>query len=403
MASTDIIVPLEQEGTTAKVVNWLKAVGDSVAANEAVCELETDKVTVEVPSPAAGVLGEILLAEGADAAPGAVLARLRDGAARAAPAGKPDAPVAAKAPTHDAPENRHSPAVRKALAETGVDPAAISGSGRDGRLTLADVKTAAKAAPEPAPAAQAPVPKPAPAPATGPTGAASQDIPHDRMRLNIARNMVASMTEAPQVTAVFEADFSAIQAHRAAHKAGFAADGANLTYMPYIVQAIVAAMRKVPQVNSRWHDDRLQVFSDVNIGIGTALADKGLVVPVLHRAQDLSLKGIATRLTDMTDRARAGRLAAADMQGGTFTISNHGTSGSLLAAPIIIHAGQAAILGIGKLEKHVVVREIGGQDAILIRPMAYVTLTIDHRVLDGFASNAWLTEFVATLEGWPAA
>lgn len=284
--TTDIIVPLEQDGTTAKVVTWLKAIGDAVALDEPVCELETDKVTVEVASPAAGILAEITLAVGADAAPGAVLARLRDGDAAVdkAPVAKAE-PVQVDAAT-DRPENRHSPAVRKALAETGLDPAAITGTGRDGRLTLADVKLAADRAADPV--AEAPVPQPA--------AGHTQDIPHDRMRLAIARNMVASVTEAPQVTAVFEVDFTAVSAHRAAHKAAFAASGVSLTYMPYIVSAIVAAMRKVPQVNSRWHDDRLEVFGDINIGIGTALKDKGLVVPVLRQAQDLSLKGIASRL-----------------------------------------------------------------------------------------------------------
>ncbi len=399
---TDICVPLEQEGTLARVTRWLKAVGETVAADEPIVELETDKVAVEVPAPCAGVLAEILMKPGTEADPGAVLGRMAEGATQAtAPA--PAAPVAAPAPAGDKADTRHSPAVRKALAETGLDAGGLIGSGRDGRLTRADVMAAAEAAQtvKAAPAASpspvaAPTPRPAAAPATP-----GRDIPHDGMRLAIARNMVKSLTEAPQVTAVFEADFTAISTHRARHKATFAAEGINLSFTPYIVAACAAAMRAVPQVNSRWHDDRLEVFSDVNIGVGTALGDKGLVVPVLRRVQDLSLRGIAAGLQDLTARARDGQLNPADMQGGTFTISNHGVSGSLLAAPIVINAGQAAILGVGKLEKRVVVREVGGSDAIVIRPMAYVTLTIDHRVLDGFTSNAWLTAFVAALEGWP--
>jgi 2-oxoglutarate dehydrogenase E2 component (dihydrolipoamide succinyltransferase) len=161
-------------------------------------------------------------------------------------------------------------------------------------------------------------------------------------------------------------------------------------------------MRAVPAVNSRWHADALELFDDINIGIGTALGDKGLVVPVVHRAQALSLHGIAARLQEATAAARAGKLSPADVQGGTFTISNHGVSGSLLAAPIIINQPQTAILGVGRVEKRVVVREVGGSDAMLIRPMAYVSLTIDHRALDGHQTNAWLTRFVEILESWPA-
>ncbi|MFB2530541.1 dihydrolipoamide acetyltransferase family protein [Paracoccus sp. p4-l81] len=399
--TTDICVPLEQEGTLARVTRWLKAVGEPVAADEPIVELETDKVAVEVPAPCAGILAEIVMKPGTEADPGAVLGRMRAG--DAGDAGAPAAvgtPTPAPAPRVAAPvETRHSPAVRKALSETGVDATGLSGSGRDGRLTRADVMAAAEAAKAvarsaPQPMAAAPGHRPAPA-------TQGRDVPHDAMRLAIARNMVKSLTDAPQVTAVFEADFTAITAHRARHKAAFAADGINLSFMPYILTACAAAMRAVPQVNSRWHDDRLEVFSDVNIGIGTALGDNGLVVPVLRRVQDLSLRGIAAGLHHLTSRAREGRLTPADMQGGTFTISNHGVSGSLLAAPIVINAGQAAILGVGKLEKRVVVRTIDGSDAIVIRPMAYVTLTIDHRVLDGFTSNAWLTAFVAALESWP--
>ena len=160
-------------------------------------------------------------------------------------------------------------------------------------------------------------------------------------------------------------------------------------------------MAASPHVNSRWHDDFLDVFADVNIGMGVALGDKGLIVPVIKQAQTLSLKETARRLGELTSKARAGKLAPADVHGGTFTISNHGVSGSLLAAPIIINQPQSAILGVGKVEKRVVVREIEGADAMLIRPMAYVSLTVDHRALDGHQTNAWLTRFVETLDHWP--
>ena len=153
--------------------------------------------------------------------------------------------------------------------------------------------------------------------------------------------------------------------------------------------------------NSRWHADKLELFDDINIGVGTALGTKGLIVPVLRQVQRLSLKGIAAGLDELVEKARAEKLTTADIKGGTFTISNHGVSGSLFAAPIIINQPQSAILGVGKLEKRVVVREVGGVDTIQIRPLAYVSLTIDHRVVDGHQTNAWLSRFVEILESWP--
>jgi 2-oxoglutarate dehydrogenase E2 component (dihydrolipoamide succinyltransferase) len=221
-------------------------------------------------------------------------------------------------------------------------------------------------------------------------------IPHDSMRRRIAEHMAVSVRTAPHVTALFEADFGAIIAHREANKSAFAAEGANLTFTAYFVLACVAAMKAVPAVNARWFDDRIELFEDVNIGIGTALGDKGLIVPVIHRAQTLTLLDVARRLTELTEKARSNKLAPSDVQNGTFSISNHGVSGSLLATPIIINQPQSAILGVGKLQKRAMVRD----ETIEIRPMAYITLTIDHRVLDAHQCNAWLTRFVETLEGW---
>jgi 2-oxoglutarate dehydrogenase E2 component (dihydrolipoamide succinyltransferase) len=219
------------------------------------------------------------------------------------------------------------------------------------------------------------------------------------MRLKIAENMVRAVSEAPHVTAVFEADFSAI----AAHKAAVAAKSVKLSYTAYIVKAAAEAMAIAPAINGRWEEDRIAISRTIDIGVGTALGEKGLVVPVVKDAGSLSLEQIGARLDDLTRRAREGKLTPADVTGGSFTISNHGVSGSLLAAPIILHQGQAAILGVGKLEKRVIVREVNGQDAILVRPMAYVTLTIDHRVVDGHQTNAWLSRFVELLESWPPA
>lgn len=415
----DVLAPVEQEGTKASVKAWLKRIGDRVEAGEPLIELETDKVAMEVPSPASGVLAEILVADGQDAAKGAVLGRIAAGSAAESPPSS--APAAAASPPRPATtttsaaalparsiasfdrELKLSPSVRRLLLETGLDPATIPGSGRGGRLTSADVERAAAARAARPAAAAANVASAAAAASPAAGGPTGTRLPHDTMRRRIAEHMVRSLTTAPHVTALFEADFGAIIAHRAASKAAFEQQGVHLTLTAYLVLAAVEAMQAVPVVNSRWHDDFLEVFDDVNVGVATALGDKGLIVPVVHRAQTLSLLGVAQRLQDATARARAGTLTPADVQHGTFTISNHGVSGSLTAAPIVIHQPQAAILGVGKVEKRVVVREVGGADAVLIRPMSYVTLSIDHRVIDAVQTNAWLTRFVQVIESWPPA
>jgi 2-oxoglutarate dehydrogenase E2 component (dihydrolipoamide succinyltransferase) len=395
----DVIVPDEQEGTKAVVRSWLKRVGDAVVENDPLVELETDKVTQEVPSPVSGVLAEILLDTDAEAVPGALLGRIStDGTA--VPTSAPEKagfqpqeekpglpPLQEPSPQH---ETRLSPSVRRALHQHGIHPSRIQGTGRDGRITREDVDRCV------ADATVVSVGDPATA---QPRRFASQDIRHDRMRLKIAENMVRAVSEAPHVTAVFEADFTAV----AAHKAAMAQRGIKLSYTAYIVKAAAEAMAAAPAINGRWEKDRIAISPTIDIGVGTALAERGLVVPVVGDAGSLSLEQIGERLDDLTRRARDGLLKPKDVSGGSFTISNHGVSGSLLAAPIILHSGQAAILGIGKLEKRVVVREVNGRDAMLIHPMAYVTLTIDHRVVDGHQTNAWLTRFVEILESWPRA
>jgi len=401
----EVRVPDEQEGTKAVVRSWLKKVGEAVAVNDPLVELETDKVTQEVPAPAAGVLAEILLDTDAEAEPGALLGRISADAASVRPERRPEAEVEGRGVRsfHERPstslrtndvgdlhEMRLSPSVKRALLQHDIDPSRIQGTGRDGRITRDDVDRAVASATTVA------VGEPATA---QPRHFAGGDIPHDRMRLKIAGNMVRAVSDAPHVTALFEADFSAI----AAHKAAMAAKGVKLSYTAYLIKAAAEAMAIAPAINGRWEEDRIAIGPAINIGVGTALGEKGLVVPVVKDAGSLSLEEIGRKLDDLTARARSGQLVAADVSGGTFTISNHGVSGSLLASPIILHAGQAAILGVGKLEKRVVVREIGGQDAILVRPMAYVTLTIDHRVVDGHQTNAWLSRFVEVLETWPAA
>jgi 2-oxoglutarate dehydrogenase E2 component (dihydrolipoamide succinyltransferase) len=389
----DVVVPDEQEGTKAVVRSWLKKVGEAVAVNDPLVELETDKVTQEVPSPAAGVLAEILLDTDAEAVPGALLGRISEGETKPFVPSEVEVrtepltrPSTAPGTTGEA-ETRLSPSVRRACAQHGIDPTRIAGTGRNGRITREDVDKAV------ATATTVSVGEPA---TSQPRQVSPHDIPHDRMRLKIAENMVRAVTDQPHVTALFEADFSAI----AAHKQAMAERGVKLSYTAYIVKAAAEAMAVAPAINGRWEQDRIAISPTIDIGVGTALGEKGLIVPVVKDAGSLSLEQIGARLDDMTRRAREGQLTGADVSGGSFTISNHGVSGSLLAAPIIIHQGQAAILGVGKLEKRVVVREVDGEDAIVILPMAYVTLTIDHRLVDGHQTNAWLTRFVEILESW---
>jgi len=410
----DVIAPIEQEGTKAVVRAWLKAVGDRVEENEPLVELETDKVAVEVPAPASGVLGEIVLDSDAEAPPGAVLGRItsESQAVRAEPVeaqplssgGEEEEKSFDRLRTNgggaEVRAMRLSPSVKRALIQHDIDPARIAGTGRDGRITRADVDRAVEEATRVQPEGKRTTAQPRVAPSD--PAIRSNSVPHDRMRLRIAENMLASVTQAPHVTAMFEADFTAIMRHREAHKAEFARKGVKLTYTAYIAAAAAKAMKAAPAINSRWHSDRLEIFDDINIGVGTALGAKGLIVPVLRKVQSLSLKGIAAGLDELVEKARAEKLSSADVKGGTFTISNHGVSGSLFASPIIIAQPQSAILGVGKLEKRVVVREVDGADTIQIRPMAYVSLTIDHRVVDGHQTNGWLSRFVEVLEGWPA-
>jgi len=402
----NVVVPEVGESIVdARVAKWLKKEGDAVNVGEPLVELETDKVTQEVPSPAAGVLAEIILDTDSEAVPGALLARIesedesvRSPAKAGAQEAKPSSATVAEAAADAAPgprpapvnrEERLSPSVRRALQQHGIDPSRIQGTGRDGRITREDVDRCV------AEATTVSVGEPSTA---QPRQFSAQDIPHDRMRLTIAENMARAVVEQPHVTAVFEADFSAI----AAHKAAMAGRGVKLSYTAYIVKAAAEAMVVAPAINGRWEKDRIAISPTIDIGVGTALGEKGLVVPVVKDTGSLSIEQIGAKLDDLTQRAREGKLERSEVSGGSFTISNHGVSGSLLAAPIILHQGQAAILGIGKLQKRVVVREVDGEDAIVILPIAYVTLTIDHRVVDGHQTNAWLTRFVDIIESWPS-
>jgi 2-oxoglutarate dehydrogenase E2 component (dihydrolipoamide succinyltransferase) len=383
----EIAAPADQaEGTEMVVAGWLKKVGDSVTQNEPLLEISTDKVTVEIAAPVTGILREILKPADQPVEAGEVLGRIEAGAAAAA---QPTPPARQATATGEpaAPAAELTPAVRRLLAEHGLQASAVTGTGREGRITAQDVESYLAAR------------KGAPSTTDSATAIPSRKVPHTGMRRSIAQHMSQSVAVAPHVTSVFDADLSAIVAHREAHRAAFEADGVKLTYTAYFVRASVAALQAVPEANSRWHDDALELFEDCNIGVATALPQGGLILPVIQRAQTLDLKATAERLQDLTQRARAGALKPKDVQQGTFSISNHGVSGSLVAAPIVIPQPQSAILGVGKLERRPVARERGGKEAVEVRPMCYVTLTIDHRVLDGYQANAFLTRWVEEIEG----
>jgi 2-oxoglutarate dehydrogenase E2 component (dihydrolipoamide succinyltransferase) len=384
--AVDVIVPANEEGTRATVLRWYKGIGDAVAKDEPLVELETDKVTVEVPAPASGILAEILKHPNDEVQPDEVLARLSPAGAIAAAspsvpavaavAAVAAAPAVAAVANEDKADGPLSPAVRRLLKEHALAPTEIDGSGRDGRITAQDITRHLRQ-----------------------EGQESR-VPHSSMRRRIAEHMARSVAVAPHVTTLFEADLTRVMAHRDQHSAEFERQGARLTLTAYFVAACAKALRAHPEVNSSFEEDALVLHPDCNIGVGTALGNGGLIVPVIHRAQQLDLLGVALKLGQLVTAARAGKLAPEDVRGGTFTISNHGVGGSLLAAPIIINQPQVAILGIGKLERRVCVVDAEGLESIGVRSMCYLTLTIDHRALDAFQANAFLSQIVGTLEQW---
>jgi 2-oxoglutarate dehydrogenase E2 component (dihydrolipoamide succinyltransferase) len=427
----EVRAPAEQtEGTRSQLLRWLKPVGAAVRANEPLIEIETDKVTVEVAAPASGVLRETLKHEQEEIAPGELLGYIESAAeagvaAAGARAGSP-APAAVQTPAAQAPVSTSasaaatevagggaaagravlSPAVRRLLAEHGLEAADVRGSGPGGRITVEDVlaagaTTAGNTARMPALGSAAALAAAATVAAPESTAEGLRRVPHTAIRRRIAEHMVHSLLRsAPHVTAVFEADLAAVLRDRARQREEFAQRGVPLTLTAYFVMAVVSAVREVPEANSRWTDSALEIYEPVHVGIGTAVEGQGLIAPVLRDAQKLDLFATAQALHDLVTRARSGKLTPADVRGGTFTISNHGVSGSLLAAPIIINQPQSAILGVGKLEQRPVVVEEGGEAKITARPRCYVTLTIDHRVLDGEQANHFMRVFVRRLNEW---
>ena len=396
----------ELEGTTASLSQWLVGVGDTVTEGQPVLELETDKVSMEVCAHQAGTINDFKVSEGDEVTAGMVLAHIEPQSESSVVAEQaPDDVVISEEPKSEASDKareRLSPAVRRLLQENQLEVSDIAGSGRDGRVTREDVENHLKSNQPVAPAK--PEPKPLMPEPVMTQSLASDDssirVPHTRIRKAIADHMVSSLQTSPHVTSVFEMDMTNIIAHRKWHKKACEREGSNLTYTAYFAYAAALAAKDVPQVNARYHDDHLEIFNQVHMGIGTALGDQGLVVPVIKNVDSLSLYQIAAALTQQTDKARNGTLTQEDLKGSTLTISNHGVSGSLFATPIIINQPEVAILGIGKLQKRPVVVEINGEDDLVIKPMCYVSLSIDHRALDAHQTNLFLSRFVYIIENW---
>ncbi|MAJ60922.1 MAG: hypothetical protein CBC48_13540 [bacterium TMED88] len=410
------------EGTVSR---WLVAQGDSVDLDQPLVEVTTDKVDAEIPSPAAGVVVRICAAEGEVVEVGAVLAEIDGDAVGASPAApvteeRPPAPEPAASPVGGAEpleDARVTPVARRLAEDAEISLEDVEGSGHAGRITKEDVLRHARSqdspSSTPAPAAAMPAPPhgpsgetrtaPAkrPAPQPGYANYSMQEgdrlIPMSPMRRIIADHMVYSKRTSPHVGTVAEVDMGAVVALRSAHKKGFeAAQGFKLTFLPFIVHAVVRALREFPALNASVLDDAIVEKRDVNIGVAVE-TEKGLVVPVVRNADRFSLAGLAAELDDLAARARSRRISADDLQGGTFTVSNPGRQGNLYGFAII-NQPQVGILRMGEMVKRPVVRTVEGEDAIVIRPMMHLALSYDHRAVDGAPANGFLFRIRESLE-----
>jgi 2-oxoglutarate dehydrogenase E2 component (dihydrolipoamide succinyltransferase) len=381
----DIILgeALERNGESM-LSAWFAAVGETVAAGSPLLEISTGKTVIEVAAPASGVLAEQVRAVGDPVREGELLGRIATGVEAAVPSG----PAAASA-TPAVPDAGPwlSPAARRLVREHGVDPARITGTGVGGRVTAEDIERHLAEHGEVTPPG---VPPPLPG---------VRRVPHSPLRRAIARHMTESVQRAPHATALYEADLTAVVANRERHRAAYAAQGVHLSFTPYFLRAAVIARDAVPEVNSRWSDDSLDIYEDMNIGFAVEVPS-GILVPVIRSAQRLDLLGLARETTGLTERARSGRFAPNETEGGTLTVTNHGMGGSLMATPIL-HQPQCAILGVGRIQRRPVVVADGDGERVAIRPMVYLTLTIDHRALDGMQANRYMSAMIRALESWP--
>lgn len=447
---TQVIMPqLGESVVEGKVSRWLKQVGDPVKLYEPILEVETDKVTTEVTAAGEGTLLKLYANEGDVVKAGTLIAFIGAAGEVGPQAGErsdqlplsTDLPGAqlsrrsvdtggekGEAPRGNGSGARISPVVARIASEHQVDLALVRGSGEGGRVTKKDILAYVeqRGSPHPegeatgvekleaweqpglgelfrpteelfgkaAPASAGPI-----APAAAPPVAPGDMLPLNSMRKAIANHMVMSKRVSPHVTTVFEVDLSKVVAHRSQNKTAFEQDGAKLTFTPYFALATIAALKKYPLVNSSWSDSGVVLHRTVNLGMAVSLGEEGLIVPVIKNADSLNLLGLARTVNDLADRARRKQLKPDEVQGGTFTMTNHGTSGSLFATPII-NQPQCGILGVGMIQKRVVVVTHNDVDAIAIRPMVYLGLTFDHRILDGHSADNFVAAIKGMLESW---
>jgi 2-oxoglutarate dehydrogenase E2 component (dihydrolipoamide succinyltransferase) len=411
----DIRVPaLGESVTEATIGKWFKKPGDAVVVDEPLVELETDKVTIEVPAPAAGVLADIAAKDGETVAVGALLGQIKEGEAAPgkappAPTGRPDQKTDTTAPSNaaaEAPRPRTqndgkptgvaplAPSVRKMAAETGIDAATVPGSGKDGRVTKGDMMAAIeRAASAPTPVAQPPAAVQARAPSPVDDAAREERIKMTRLRATIARRLKDAQNTAAMLTTFNEVDMSAVMELRNRYKDLFERKhGAKLGFMGFFVRACVQALKEIPAVNAEIDGADIVYKNYYHIGVAVGI-DKGLVVPVVRECDKKSLAEIEKEIADLGRRARDGTLKIEEMQGGTFTISNGGVYGSLMSTPIL-NAPQSGILGMHKIEDRPVV--VAGK--IDIRPMMYLALSYDHRLVDGREAVTFLVRVKEVLE-----
>ncbi|AJA07599.1 Dihydrolipoyllysine-residue succinyltransferase component of 2-oxoglutarate dehydrogenase complex [Sphingopyxis fribergensis] len=406
--STEVKVPtLGESVTEATIGEWLKKPGEAVALDEPIASLETDKVAVEVPSPVAGVMGQQLAAVGDTVNVGAAIATIEAGGAAAAPApaaaapasapaakaeAAAPAPAATAAPVSESVDTvtTMSPAVRRLVLEHGVDPTKIQGSGKDGRLTKEDVLAAANNAPAaaPAPAAVAAAPV-----AGGTPGRKEERVKMTRMRQTIAKRLKAAQDTAAMLTTFNDVDMSAVMATRDKYRESFEKKhGVRLGFMSFFTKAVALAAHDIPAVNARIDGDEIVYHDYLDVSVAVS-APNGLVVPVVRNADSLSFADIEKAIADLGKRAKDGTLTIDDMTGGTFTISNGGVFGGLMSTPII-NPPQSAVLGLHRIEDRPVVRN----GEIVIRPMMYLAMSYDHRLIDGREAVTFLKTIKEAIE-----
>ena len=383
--AVDVMVPtLGESVSEATVSTWFKKVGDTVAQDEMLCELETDKVSVEVPAPAAGVLSEILAAEGATVQADAKLAVIGGATASAASA----APATSTSPAKTGKDVENAPSANKMMAEKGIDPASVSGSGRDGRIMKEDVMKAGSAPAAPAPAAAAPR-----APVSSDDASREERVKMTRLRQTIARRLKESQNTAAMLTTYNEVDMTEVMALRSEYKDLFLKKhGVKLGFMSFFTKACCHALREIPEVNAEIDGTDVVYKNFVHMGIAAG-TPTGLVVPVIRDADSMSFAEIEKAIAEKGARARDGKLSMAEMQGGTFTISNGGVYGSLMSSPIL-NPPQSGILGMHKIQD----RPMAINGEVVIRPMMYLALSYDHRIVDGKGAVTFLVRVKEALE-----